>query len=74
MKEGQTPGPRVRVVWVTGWGPAALHSAVTQPEVSGPGEAAERGRLEGGEGSKDNSRRTSSVQYGRLSHYYYNIL
>lgn len=22
MKEGQTPGPRVRVVWVTGWGPA----------------------------------------------------
>lgn len=27
-----------------------------------------------GEGSKNNSRRTSSVQYGRLSHYYYNIL
>lgn len=27
-----------------------------------------------GVGSKDNSRRTLSVQYGRLSHYYYNIL
>lgn len=73
MKEGQTPGPWERVVWVTGWGPAPSTLLSSSPRSQDLGRR-QRGAAWRREGSKDNSRRTSSVQYGRLSHYYYNIL
>lgn len=76
VKEGQRPGPWGRGVggvdhrW--GPGPSTLicHPARGLRTWGGSRE----GQAGGGGGEQDNSRRTSSVQYGRLSHYYYNIL
>lgn len=73
-------GPEARPLGARGgWCGSQVGAGPLHFDLSSSPRSQDLGRQQRGAGwgrgeEQDNSRRTSSVQYGRLSHYYYNIL